>query len=147
MPEIITIKSVSYSQEIQTIRQIRSSVFQQEQNVPEEIEFDGLDNTTEHLLAYLNNEPVGTLRIREIDLNTAKIQRVSVLLEARNKGIGRKLMETAIAIIQDKNQYERIVIDSQYRLEKFYHSFGFRSVGEPFEDANILHIQMIKSLI
>jgi predicted GNAT family N-acyltransferase len=143
----IRIKLVNYSEETQGIEQIRRRVFHEEQNINEELEFDGLDETSEHLLAYLNQEPIGTLRIREVNPKTVKIERLAVLVTVRNQGIGRKLMEYAIALIKQKNRYEQIVIHAQYHLKHFYQSFGFQSVGESFEEAEILHIKMIKSLI
>ena len=145
--EMLKIKRVSYSQEIQALEQIRRTVFREEQNITEELEFDGLDETSEHLLAYLNQEPIGTLRIREVNPKTVKIERLAVLSTVRNQGIGRKLMEYAIALITEKNQYEQIAIHAQYHLKNFYLTFGFQPVGETFEEAEILHIKMIKSLI
>jgi predicted GNAT family N-acyltransferase len=144
--EMLKIKIVGYSQEIQVLEQIRRTVFREEQNITEELEFDGLDETSEHLLAYLNQEPIGTLRIREVNPKLVKIERLAVLATARNQGIGRKLMEYAIALITEKNQYEQIVIHAQYHLKHFYQSFGFQPVGETFEEAEILHIKMTKSL-
>jgi predicted GNAT family N-acyltransferase len=146
MSQIIAIKIVSYSQEIQALEQIRRTVFREEQNIAEELEFDGLDETSEQLLAYLNQEPIGTLRIREVNPKTVKIERLAVLATARNQGIGRKLMEYAIALITEKNQYEQIMIHAQYHLKNFYLTFGFQPVGETFEEAEILHIKMKKSL-
>jgi predicted GNAT family N-acyltransferase len=99
MSQIIAIKIVSYSQEIQALEQIRRTVFREEQNIDEELEFDGLDEISEHLLAYLNQEPIGTLRIREVNPKMVKIERLAVLSTVRNQGIGRKLMEYAIALI------------------------------------------------
>jgi predicted GNAT family N-acyltransferase len=145
--ETLKIKRVSYSQEIQALEQIRRTVFREEQNITEELEFDGLDETSEHLLAYVNQEPIGTLRIREVNSTIVKIERLAVLSQSRNQGIGRKLMEYAIALITEKNQYEQIVIHAQYHLKTFYLTFGFQPVGETFEEAEILHIKMIKSLI
>jgi predicted GNAT family N-acyltransferase len=147
MSQIIAIKIVSYSQEIQALEQIRRTVFREEQNIDEELEFDGLDETSEHLLAYLNQEPIGTLRLREVNPQLVKIERLAVLSTVRNQGIGRKLMDYAIALITEKNQYEQIFIHAQYHLKIFYQSFGFQPVGEIFEEAEILHIKMIKPII
>ncbi|MEB3121771.1 MAG: GNAT family N-acetyltransferase [Snowella sp.] len=146
MSQIIAIKIVSYSQEIKALEQIRRIVFREEQNITEDLEFDGLDETSEHLLAYVHQEPIGTLRIREVDPKTVKIERLAVLSQFRNQGIGRKLMDYAIALITEKNQYEQIMIYAQYHLKNFYLTFGFQPVGETFEEAEILHIKMIKSL-
>ena len=144
--ETLKITLVNYSEETQGVEQIRRRVFHEEQNIDEELEFDGLDETSEHLLAYLNQEPIGTLRIREVNQKIVKIERLAVLATARNQGIGRKLMEYAIALITEKNQYEQIVIHAQYHLKIFYQSFGFQPIGETFEEAEILHIKMTKSL-
>lgn len=147
MSENIKIKLVSYSQETQALEQIRRRVFQEEQNITEELEFDGLDAVSEHLLAYFNNEPVGTLRIREIDMAIIKIERLAVLFSARNQGIGRQLMIQAIALITLKNQYKQIIIHAQSYLINFYRTLGFQPVGKTFLEAEILHIKMIKFLI
>ena len=144
--ETLKIKIVGYSQEIQALEQIRRTVFREEQNIAEELEFDGLDETSEHLLAYVYQEPIGTLRIREVNSTIVKIERLAVLSQSRNQGIGRKLIEYAIALITEKNQYEQIVIHAQYHLKNFYQSFNFQPVGETFEEAEILHIKMKKSL-
>ena len=145
--ETLKIKLVNYSEETQGIEQIRRRVFHEEQNIDEELEFDGLDETSEHLLAYVHQKSTGTLRIREVNPKTVKIERLAVLFPFRNQGIGRKLMEYAIALITEKNQYEQIVIHAQYHLKNFYQSLGFQPVGETFEEAEILHIKMIKSII
>ena len=109
----ITIKTVEYLAAIEPIRSIRTEVFQIEQKVAEELEFDGLDERAIHLLAYLENKPVGTARIRKIDNETAKIERLSVLPKVRNKGIGKQLMVKAIEIITDKKKYQETTISLQ----------------------------------
>ncbi|MFM7573051.1 MAG: GNAT family N-acetyltransferase, partial [Snowella sp.] len=53
----------------------------------------------------MEKEPIGTLRIREVDQKTVKIERLAVLSPFRNQGIGRQLMEYAITLITEKNQY------------------------------------------
>ena len=141
----ITIKTVEYLAAIEPIREIRTEVFQIEQKVAEELEFDGLDETAIHLLAYLENRPVGTARIRKIDDKTAKIERLSVLPKLRNKGIGKQLMVKAIEIITEQN-YKEIVIHAQDYIKSLYQKLGFTQIGNTFEEANILHVKMIKNL-
>ena len=145
MIEII-IKVVIYKESIQAIQSIRKKVFQEEQGVASELEFDGLDETATHLLAYLENQPVGTTRIRPIDPQTVKIERLAVLPEARRKGIGKQLMETAIKTIKMQN-YDQIVVHAQEYIKSFYQQLGFKQVGNRFEEANIFHVKMIKKII
>jgi hypothetical protein len=53
---------------------IRSSVFLAEQDCPYDEEFDNNDLSSLHLIAYLRDEPVATLRVRWF-ANFAKIER------------------------------------------------------------------------
>ena len=144
MTEVI-IKTVAYSIEIKAIKNIRIKVFQVEQGVSSELEFDGLDETATHLLAYLENQPVGTARIRQIDDKTVKIERLSVLPLARRKGIGKKLMAKAIEIAHAEN-FQIIVVNAQKYIKNFYQELGFKQVGNVFQEANIPHVKMTKKL-
>ena len=140
----ILIKTVKYQAEIAAIREIRTKVFQQEQGVPLELEFDGLDDTSVHLLAYLNGKAVGTCRIRKIDVNTVKIERLAVLSEARGQGIGKQLMEKALTVSQvDKSL---VIVHAQEYIAKLYQQLGFKIIGEKFNEAGIVHVKMIKQL-
>lgn len=141
----IIIKTVEYAESIQAIQFIRQEVFQKEQGVAEELEFDGLDKTATHLLAYLDEQPVGTTRIRKIDDRTVKIERLAVLKTSRRKGIGKKLMKKSIEIIIDQD-YQVIVIHAQEYIKSFYQQLGFEQVGNTFEEANISHIKMINKV-
>lgn len=68
----INIKTVNYQDELESIKMIRSLVFQKEQGVAPDLEFDGHDETCHHLLAYLNHQAVGTIRIRYLDQKDRK---------------------------------------------------------------------------
>lgn len=141
----LTIKQVSYHDDSTRINSIRRQVFQEEQGVAPELEFDGKDESAQHLLAYWENQPVGTLRIRALDKDTAKIERLAVLPHARRKGIGKQLTQTAMNWAQAEG-YRQIKLNSQTYIQAFYQQLGFESVGEEFEEAGIPHIQMIKKI-
>ena len=136
---------VKYIEKLQSIKTIRTKVFQQEQKVPAELEFDGLDETATHLLAYLENQPVGTARIRTIDRQTAKIERLAVLPTARRKGIGKQLMQKALEIIAEQ-KYQLVVVHAQEYIKPLYQQLGFEQIGNTFEEANIPHLKMIKKI-
>ena len=139
------IKTVNYQEQLQSIQDIRIKVFQQEQGVAAELEFDGLDETATHLLAYLGDRAVGTTRIRDIDEKTAKIERLAVLSMARKQGIGQKLMTTALGIIASQNKSIAIVHAQEY-IQKLYLQLGFEPVGNKFVEAGIPHVKMRKQL-
>ncbi|MFB8787721.1 MAG: GNAT family N-acetyltransferase [Potamolinea sp.] len=141
----ITIKSFIYPEAFIEMQAIRNQVFHEEQGVDPALEFDGLDNTAEHLLAYLDNQPVGTARIRYLDNQTAKIERLAVLSPARGKGIGKKLMEKALEIIEAK-QMQQVVVNAQEYVKGLYQQLAFEQVGESFEEAGIFHVKMIKKM-
>jgi predicted GNAT family N-acyltransferase len=140
-----TIKTFIYPEAFSEMQAIRNKVFHEEQGVDPALEFDGLDNTAEHLLAYLNHQPVGTARIRYLDSRTAKIERLAVLPSARGKGIGKKLMETALNIAEQKT-IQQVVVNSQEYIKGMYQQLGFEQIGEKFDEAGIPHVKMIKKL-
>ena len=140
-----TIKTLIYPEFFAEIEAIRRSVFQEEQGVDPALEFDGLDATATHLLAYLDEQPVGTARIRYLEQQTAKIERLAVLSTARGLGIGKKLMVKALDVAQENNTQD-VVVNAQEYVKALYQQLGFEQVGERFEEAGIVHIKMIKRL-
>jgi predicted GNAT family N-acyltransferase len=141
----LIIKQVTYDQNADRINTIRRTVFQEEQKVAPELEFDGKDESAQHLIAYWENQPVGTLRIRALAEDTVKIERLAVLPTARRRGIGKQLMESALKVAQNEG-YTQMKINSQVYIQSFYQGLGFETVGEEFEEAGIPHIQMIKKI-
>ena len=140
----IKIKRTNYQDNLVAIKNIRVAVFQKEQKVDPTLEFDGYDDHCIHFLAYLDREPVGTVRIRYLDDNTAKIERLAVLSPARGQGIGTRLMETAIALIKEEKTCQKIVIHAQVYIQELYEKLGFKPVGDRFIEGEILHVKMVK---
>ena len=141
----LQIKAVNYQDEITAIKNIRTKVFQEEQGVSVELEFDGLDADAIHFLAYIDNQAVGTTRIREIDSKTSKIERLAVLPQARNRGVGKQLMSAALKAIAKQDRTIAIVHAQEY-ITFLYQQLGFEAVGEKFSEAGILHVKMVKQL-
>jgi len=139
----LVIKVANLSEEFPAIAAIRKSVFQQEQGVDPTLEFDGKDEISDHLIAYLDDKAVGTTRIRYLDDQTAKIERLAVLSTARGQGIGKKIMENALQIIANKNIPE-VVIHAQEYIKVLYQKLDFVEEGEIFEEAGIPHVIMRK---
>lgn len=137
----LRISLVYYPEELEAWRRIRTIVFQQEQKVPEELEFDGYDIYAHHLLAYQGDQAVGTARIRLVNLETVKIERLAVLPTARHQGVATSLMQTALSIYAC---YPKLVVHAQAYIQPFYQKLGFKTVGDVFTEANIPHIKMIR---
>lgn len=140
------LKIVHYSEAATDIQAIRQAVFQVEQKVDPSHDFDGLDEAALHVIAYWNHKPAGTVRIRILDKQFAKIERVAVLSTYRGQGMGQALMETAIAFL-DQQHISDIKLNAQVQTKSFYKKLGFQPRGEEFEEAGILHIEMQRSQI
>lgn len=141
----VKIKLVTFAEDLKLITKIRTRVFQEEQGISPELEFDGLDHQAIHLLAYLKDKPVGTARIRCIDKKNIKIERLAVLPEARRQGIGNQLTQRALDFAQ-KNHYQTVNLNSQLYIKSLYEKLGFTQIGDVFDEAGIPHVKMNKQL-
>ncbi len=141
----LQIKIVTYTEALEEIRLIRTLVFHKEQGVDLELEFDGKDSAAEHLLAYLDNQAVGTARIRQLSEDIVKIERVAVVKSARGKGIGKKLTQTALDLAMQQG-FEAATIHAQEYVKGLYSQLGFVQVGDKFDEAGIPHVKMVRKL-
>ncbi|MEH2393443.1 MAG: GNAT family N-acetyltransferase [Nostoc sp.] len=139
----LVIRVADLPEEFPAIQAIRISVFQQEQGVDPALEFDGKDDISDHLIAYLDGEAVGTTRIRYLDEKTAKIERLAVLSIARGQGIGKKIMVEALQVIASKNIPE-VLIHAQEYVKSLYQKLDFVEEGKIFQEAGIAHVIMRK---
>ena len=130
-----------YESHSEDICAIRYEVFINEQNVPEELEIDGLDGEARHVLAFIDGVPIGTGRI----LSDGHIGRVAVLKKYRGKGSGKLIMKELIKWAQDMN-LEKVWLSSQWHAHSFYLDLGFVCVGEIHKEAGIDHIKMYRAL-
>ena len=78
------------------LREVRTRVFIEEQQVPEALEWDGEDAQALHLLARdATGRAIGTARILLHD-DVAHIGRMAVLPAWRAQGVGRALLQLAL---------------------------------------------------
>ncbi|WP_068816540.1 GNAT family N-acetyltransferase [Phormidesmis priestleyi] len=141
----LTVKIAQLPDDWEPIRTIRAAVFQQEQGIDETLEFDGKDEEAVQFLAYLNDRPVGTARIRFVNQSMAKIERLAVLADARKQGVGQQIMNAAIEFLSKKDIPE-IRIHAQEAVKEFYQALGFEVEGDRFQEAGIPHLKMSKRL-
>ncbi|GAB2479123.1 GNAT family N-acetyltransferase [Alkalibacterium psychrotolerans] len=125
---------------------IRKKVFIDEQSVDESLEIDDLENQTTHLVGYHEENPCCTARLYLKDPSHLKVQRVAVLKEYRNKGIGKDLLEEIEKLAKHTFSVRYLVLDSQDYAIPFYEKSGYTASGEGFMDAGIPHHHMQKKI-
>ena len=124
------------------IRAIRETVFIHEQGVPVELEWDGLDSSCAHVLAWNDRgETIGTARMQR----NGTIGRMAVLKDWRGRGVGRALLQTLLDLAV-RQGLPRVTLSAQTHALGFYERAGFHVVGKPFMDAGIPHRKMLKEL-
>jgi predicted GNAT family N-acyltransferase len=142
----LSIATCLFTDESQAIRRIRESVFQDEQGIAPELEMDGLDEQSIHLVAKLDDERIGVGRLREMrEVGILKLERLAVLADYRQQGIGSEIVHTAIAYSKEQG-YGQMAIHSQVSTVGFYELLGFVKTGEPFYEAGIEHLKMTRNL-
>jgi len=122
----------------QTILQaIRHEVFIEEQSVPIEDEWDGLDAGACHFLAQWGDRKVGTARL----LPSGQIGRMAVCAPWRLLGIGARLLEAAVKASTARKQQP--FLHAQTHASGFYLRNGFVPVGDEFLESGIVHVKMV----
>jgi len=116
---------------------IRTTVFIQEQQVPETEEWDDEDSSSLHIVAILNDKAVATARLTQ----EGKIGRMAVLKAYRKQGIGSMMLVKLIEIAKPRG-LQHITLWSQTHAQRFYKKHGFITYGDEFLDAGIPHIKM-----
>ncbi|WP_459193840.1 GNAT family N-acetyltransferase [Halosimplex sp. J119] len=124
---------------------VRREVFIEEQGVPEDIEMDGKDDGATHFVATDGGDPVGAARLREVESGVGKVERVAVVADRRDEGIGRELMRTLEETAADRG-IDRLAMHAQTHVEEFYRGLDYRTTSDVFEEAGIEHVEMEKSL-
>lgn len=138
MSNPFTVSLVSWHDGEPLLRAVREAVFMREQGVPEELEWDGLDEGCRHALALsLQGEAVGCGRL----LPDGHIGRIAVLPEWRNRKVGTAIMEALLGEARARG-LQQVEVDAQTQAVPFYRGFGFVEQGEVFMDAGLPHIRM-----
>jgi predicted GNAT family N-acyltransferase len=140
---MIVVKTASNALLEQALK-LRRAVFVVEQHVPEEAEFDWLDETAEHLVAVEGGLVVGTCRL-VVDREQMVLQRVAVDSAQRGRGIGSMLVAEAGQRGRAAG-VQRIDMHAQLHAVGIYESAGFVAHGKPFDEDGIQHIAMTLEL-
>ncbi|WP_019591459.1 GNAT family N-acetyltransferase [Thioalkalivibrio sp. ALE20] len=142
MSQRINFRQASWPADRKALSLIRREVFVEEQQVPEDLEFDGLDAGALHWLAEEpGGEPIGTLRL----LPSGQIGRMAVRRPWRGHGIGSHLLECALnAAI--RHGWREVWLNAQATRLGFYARHDFFIISDTFEDAGIPHRRMLRRI-
>ena len=141
----IIIKIVETPEEWAGALAVRFRVFVDEQNVPQEEELDAQDATATHAIAIHRGHVVGTGRMYQQDVATARIGRMAVDQSYRRLGVGSELLDYLEGLARAQG-VRRALLHAQEYVKQFYAGHGYREHGAVFLEANIRHVEMRKEL-
>lgn len=136
-PNKVIVKETNWHTAKNQLARIRREVFIVEQNVPENMEWDGLDENAIHLLAFDEDKAIGCARI----LCGGIIGRMAVLADYRRLGIGSELLKHAIGICHLRG-WQSLSLSAQTHAIGFYEMSGFIVSSGVYLDAGIPHCDM-----
>ena len=119
---------------------LRREVFVAEQHVPAADELDAYDLTCTHVVAVLDGDVVGALRIIFMPEHV-KFGRVAVGRAARGKGIATRMMHFAMDFARARGE-TRFYLTAQTDKLALYEKLGFTAFGEEFQDGGMPHLAM-----
>jgi ElaA protein len=133
--------------ELYEVLRFRQSIFVVEQ-ASAYPDLDGLDQSASHLLARLDHELIGYLRLTAITgpPPLLRIGRVAVSPSLRRGGLGRMLMEKALTLCRERFPPQAIALGAQVPLAPFYEGFGFAITSKPYDDFGVAHVEMVLRL-
>ncbi|MFD2202090.1 GNAT family N-acetyltransferase [Shivajiella indica] len=140
---MISVEKVLSKEQLDTVFKIREEVFVVEQEVDPSEEYDEFEDISTHFLAKVNGHPAGTARWRFTEKGI-KMERFAVLKPMRGIGVGQSLVKTVLEDIAANPQAKgkKLYMHAQLDAMPLYAKFGFKKVGDMFEECNIQHFKM-----
>ncbi len=120
---------------------LRQDVFMLEQNSLYQ-DADKHDLKALHLLAHNNQQLIAYARIVNKAEQAYAIGRIVVSKAYRQQGLGKALVKKCIEKCHQESRHKNITLSAQTQLQTFYQGFGFHSLGAPYDDAGVEHIDM-----
>ncbi|KAB7672587.1 GNAT family N-acetyltransferase [Bacillus sp. B1-b2] len=140
-------QKITTEEELQKAFQIRKEIFVVEQGVPLEDEFDEFDTLNgacEHILVFHEGNPVGTGRIRIVEM-VGKLERICILEPYRKFGLGSVIIAT-LEELAGKRGISKVKLHGQTQAQGFYKRLGYQSSSSEFIEDGIPHVLMTKDI-
>ncbi len=125
---------------------LRTAVFVDEQGIDASLEWDALDATAVHVLAFNHlQQAVATGRLIRHAPGVARIGRMAVARPLRGSQLGRTVLQALehAALMRGDT---KVLLHAQCSAADFYTRNGYVAQGPVFEEAGIRHVGMLKSL-
>lgn len=120
---------------------VREAVFVRELGIAAPLVSDEADLDAVHVVAYREGDAIAAARL----LPDGAIGRLAVLPRARRSGVGSLILEALLAhAIQRGDACVRLY--AQRDAVPFYLRHQFSTVGEPFYEAGVEHVEMVRQL-
>lgn len=139
----IIIKRITIPGEIHQAQQIRIEVLENEQGFAHNVNLDGLDESSIHMLILDGAFPVGTARLTKLNDKTGIIARIALLKSHRGRGLGKHLIHQ-LEVEAWQLGLSTLYIEPLYRLKPFFQSIGYRQVRDFGKEGEHHIIQMVK---
>ena len=123
---------------------IRAAVYMAEQRCPYDEEFDGNDFAATHVVARVDGEPAGTVRIRYFG-DFVKCERFAIRREFRKLGLGMLMHNHSVAFCRRKG-FRLMLVHAQKRLLPYWTRVGFRPAGDVFHFSDHEYVTMLLDL-
>ncbi len=126
--------------------QVRQAVFIQEQGIDPAMELDAADAQAVHVL--LKNRlgmPVATGRLLAHAPGVARVGRMAVDRGLRGAGLGLQALRALEDVARARGD-QQVLLHAQVHARGFYEGAGYQAQGEPWQEAGIAHIAMVRLL-
>jgi predicted GNAT family N-acyltransferase len=109
-------------------------------NIPLDKEFDHHDMPdTKYIVVREQEVPIGTCRLHFVDETTAKIERVCVIAEARQRGVGSFAITEAEKWLKELG-IKKVIITSRDEAVGFYEKLGYQADWSTKDDTGVFPI-------
>lgn len=128
-------------------RQVRAEVFVKEQRIPVALEQDAADASAVHAVARNRlGVAVATGRLVQHAPGVGRIGRMAVNRVLRGTQLGGEVLHALMAAAAQRGDHT-VLLHAQQTAQGFYARHGFTTQGASFEEAGIVHIEMVHPLV
>ncbi|MEM8891407.1 MAG: GNAT family N-acetyltransferase [Bacteroidota bacterium] len=125
------IREIASEDEREKVFQLRKEVFTEEQGIPAQLDKDGRDKDSRHVIALNEKEEImaaGRLSPHPHG-NIGVLSRIVVSKDHRKKGLGKKVIKVLEALASE-DAYKALQLKPHAHLEKFYEGLGYKTLSK-----------------